>query len=189
MLNEDEIVYLFKILLIGLDEALHDTWKELKIESIPESENIVEGVRFGVKNYLIPIENKNMGTKIFFCAFNPISINPELRKSYYRGTNGVLISVNTDYNLTNLKESIDSILEVNKDVLPIVNIAFTGTEDNLAKIDVFIKNEMESKANQLSLNQIEQKTGYKSVNVSKLKNNLYEDVVTDQVTELIKRIM
>ena len=73
MSNEEEIVFLFKILLIGFDDAINNTWEELKVDLIPESENILDGVKFGVKNYLITQNNKKFGTKIFYCSFNPLN--------------------------------------------------------------------------------------------------------------------
>ncbi|MHA1992613.1 MAG: hypothetical protein ACW981_14420 [Candidatus Hodarchaeales archaeon] len=188
MIQEDEIVFLFKILLIGYDKAIENTWEDLKIDPIPESENIVAGVKFGVKNYSIEINETKIGTKIFYCAFNPLSIDPKLRKSYYRGTNGVLITLRDSDDTSNLKESIYNIIEVNKDIIPVINMVLTGNTNVFSKANVFIKNELKNSAENLSLENLEQKTGFISLLVNEEEKNQKEELIVNQISELIKRV-
>jgi GTPase SAR1 family protein len=187
MIHEDEIVFLFKILLIGYDKAIENTWEDLKIDPIPESENIVTGVKFGVKNYAIEINGTTIGTKIFYCAFNPLSIDQNLRKSYYRGTNGVLITLRENDETSNLKESINNIIEVNKDVIPVINMVLTGNTNAFSKADLFIKNELKNSAENFSLEDLEEKTGFKSLLVNEQENIQKKELIVYQISELIKR--
>lgn len=188
MIHEDEIVFLFKILLIGYDDALKNTWNDLNINDIPESDNIVKGVKFGVKNYIIPLKEKKIGTKIFYCAFNPLSVDLNLRKSYYRGTNGVLITIKNNDEISKFKEHIFSIIEVNRDVLPVINMILTGNKEIYSKTDLFIKRELKNSAEKLSLETIDQKIRYKSVLVSQNDKMQKQSFVINQISELIKRI-
>ncbi|OLS24486.1 MAG: hypothetical protein HeimC3_19160 [Candidatus Heimdallarchaeota archaeon LC_3] len=188
MIYEDEIVFLFKILVLGFDKAIDKTWKALNIEHIPESENVIPGVKFGINTYFIPINNQNLGTKIFYCSFNPNLVSQELRKSYYRGANGILISISDNDPLKEYPDILSNILEVNRDVLPVINLIFHGSSDNFSNTDSFLVNEIEKSVENLKIVDKE-KINYQSIAFENENSTEIVDLITNHLSGLIKAII
>ena len=187
MTDEEEIVFLFKILILGFDNAIDETWKALEIETIPDSENVIPGVKFGINTYSVPINNQKYGTKIFYCSFNPIIVSEELRKSYYRGANGVLLSISASDSLSDFPNVIFNILEVNRDILPIVNLVFHGIHDNFDKTSSFFLKEITNSVEKLNILNKE-KINFGSISINNLESSEINEFIFNHLSNLIRSI-
>ena len=188
MINEDEIVFLFKILLLGFDDINKTTWNSLGVQAIPESENVVPGVIFGVNTYLVEVNNKRLGTKIFYCAFNPQIVPNDVRKSYVRGANGIIIAISENDEPTEYIPMIMNVLEVNKDVIPEINLVYSGSDNKFSQVSSFIQDQIVSLAEKLNINDILEKTSFHSVHLEKLNENGIKDYIVKNITNLINKI-
>ena len=191
--QDNDIIFLFKILILGFDHGIRRLWTTINPESISNDVEILKGVTFGSKIYYIQLTDRKqpIGTKIFFCSFNPATVIPMLRKSYLRGANGIVLTFSPTDTKESMTETLYDLLEINKDSLPYISLIVSGEKSLYWKNEQFIKDELYKAASRIDLQNIEQLIAYNSVYAPEdldISKKIINDVILEQINKLVIKI-
>lgn len=191
--QDTDIVFLFKILILGFEKGIGHLWETINPESISTDTDMLKGIQFGSKTYYVPLKSqmKKIGTKIFFCSFNPAIVLPVLRKAYLRGANGIVLTFFPTDNKELMIETLYDLLETNKDSLPFISLVISGEKSLYHKNEQFVKAAIHQAASKFALPEIEKVIGYQSTYIpegSNLSMQIINDLILEQINKLIIKV-
>ncbi|MHA2365004.1 MAG: hypothetical protein ACXAC7_13690 [Candidatus Hodarchaeales archaeon] len=181
--------YIFKILCLALTHEIErPVWESLKISSLPQNVEIVPGVKFGIRGF--KKFDPTIYIKVFFCSFNPQSLDPNVRRAYVHGTNGIVFTL-TPKKLTydNLYPIFYDIFETNAKSLPSFTVVLINDVNYIKTASNVLTQLMTTLSDELDLPEL--RTIPKSiVNLSEkdISDKILNEIIPSQLENILSDI-